>query len=340
MVAAFSTTLYLLIAGPVREDMEAARALEEHEKFQQELAREREAASREAVERGDEKLAELKKRIEDKLEKAEAKLNELIAKNEELLKAERGGETPDPETVSLLAKLPVAELAGKLRSAIESGDSASASLIAAAMRENADKALDYLLKGAGEAKDATDRFYVLYMLSMLHDRRTLEFFLDILRTAKDDLALRVAAGALTTVGDESCVPALIDAMLASRDWGVRTNCAAALGIIGDARAVASLESVFKEDVNPVVRNYALAALARIADPGSVEFLADVARTSDDEDHLLIAVRGLLAIGTVEAAAALEKIAEQPGGTGEEARAALEELRQAKDEPEQERPSEK
>ncbi|APW98984.1 phycocyanin alpha phycocyanobilin lyase [Halobiforma lacisalsi AJ5] len=106
----------------------------------------------------------------------------------------------------------------------------------------------------------------------------------------------VAAAAVGRIGDDTAVPALVDAV-ADADVRVRTKAAEACGKIGDPRAIDALASRLDDPQNQV-RRAAAAALASIGTRRAVEALAPAAR-SETESVRVIAVGELDRFGSLE-----------------------------------------
>jgi HEAT repeat protein len=307
------------------QEREFQERLHEHERLAEKVDKENLAALQRAKQHAA-KLAENKKRIESQLEEAQARLARFQKETDQDLKAIK----PDEGEVEKLAKLPVAQIASKMKNAIDGGDRDSISTLAAALKRNRDEALKYLMETISNSSDKSENYRYLLMLAMLRDTRALAFFQDLLQTETDAMIRRAAASALITVPDQSSVAVLIDVLRADKDWGVKTNAAAALGEIKDPRAVEPLKQTYLKEENYTLRTLTLGALARIADPGSVGFFSEIAEKSADGGFRLIAVNGLKNIGTPEAMAALQEVVSQQTGTvADEARRALEELSQEK-----------
>lgn len=326
MVACFAFVLYLITSALITQERDFREQYREHKRLASLTIKEREQAFEQARQRV-ETLTRDKERVQKQLEEARARLKELEESEQDFAAGlSRDGRQPDSEEVGKFAKLPVEQIVAKLREALDAGDRAASAVLAAALRQNREEAFNHLMEMVANNADNSQRLSNIRMLAVLKDPRSLTFFQDILKSEKEPMTRRAAAGALYGIPDRSSVPLLIEVLREDKDWGVKTNAAAALGVIRDPRAVEPLKEIFRKEENATLRNFALAAIAKIADPGSLDFLTEITEKSDNTDHRLIAVTGLRAIATPEAAAVLKKISTgQKGTIAQEAKKAFEEL---------------
>lgn len=323
MIVFFAVILYFTVTALLMQDREFREDAQTHSELAQQADEERQAAEKLA-----EDLLADQKRLLGKIEEAEIRLAELERRNERAIRNQLAQDLaePDQKRIRELAALPVGDILSKMREAIGANNRTEVMTLAVALRENRDKAYDCLVAAIQGDQETGDRYYHLYMLSLLRDPRSLDLYQKILRDDKDPRIRGMAAAALASIPDQSSVPGLINALQTAQDEHVRTNAAAALGVIRDTRAIAPLKEAFLKEENALLRNYALAALAHIADPATTGFLSDTALNSEDEGHRLIAISGLENIGTPEATETLETLASRDSDpVAEEARRALREM---------------
>jgi HEAT repeat protein len=166
-----------------------------------------------------------------------------------------------------------------------------------------------LLKTA-QAPQAPVRLESFKVLKVVAEQKHLLALIKLLINVQDEAerkeAERCVAAVARKIGDEGRrAEAVLDVLPSVRDVGSRCSLLSVLGKIGDDNALPVLRAALKdEDVK--VRDTAIRALADWPNPELIDDLREVARSSDNELHRVLALRGFVRLIGLDSARPAEE----------------------------------
>ncbi|MEO0597678.1 MAG: HEAT repeat domain-containing protein [Chloroflexota bacterium] len=141
-------------------------------------------------------------------------------------------------------------------------------------------ALISVLDNADEAQDVRQR--AAFALGKCGGEGAYEALMRTLDTEGEGGILQQAITALGWLGDDRCVPDMVQIMQAHPDKETQTFAAEALGRLGSSRAYAPLVATLQDtSMKPIVRYYAAYALGLLGDERAIAVLETVANDADE-----------------------------------------------------------
>ena len=213
--------------------------------------------------------------------------------------------------LAALAGLPGKEVNAAILSVLDRPDAKARRVAIEVLgQRRASAATPVLLKAAADA-DESIRLAAVKALGETAVFADLPALVELLAKAKAANELAVAEAALRTacarVPDKEAAAQRLAAGLAQAGPDARSALLRTLGQLGGAKALEAVRAAV-QDANEAIRDTALRVLADWPDPAASPALLDLAKTSDNAKHKILALRGFIRLIARSEAAADQKLA--------------------------------